>query len=947
MTSRPAIGLAVCAAIAALMSALPPIIERLSPPAGLVRSVFPQLAFGGAPIDARTTEINLRFLDEQAQLPRQNFSARWRGFFYVSQPQTIEIFAGGNDEVELRVDGALLLRRSLADGMRTIGHRVRLEAGSHELAVDYQQFGGSMALNIQRALEGQQPGPFSPAELFSRPVDSREVLILAAARWMRQMTPYVWAGLAVLAIVTFAALNFRTWRRLAAPQSAREYAGRLWLFAAPALLVPAVVFGLGPHTIFANNAAEFAVAYGELAAPWLLRTVALNWLVLLAIGAIIAVISERFARMYAAALFAIGLLLWGQGNIWNADYGVLAGQDIDLGVHASRAPYELGVWAAVLLSALVFFRRVSRIAPFASLVFLGVQTAGVALSSAESVAAQRVRWVEPPTAIYQFSPAQNVIHIVLDEFQSDVFHDIFQQDRPALDRQFSGFQYFADHAGSFPTTSFSMPAMLAGQEYRNQKPAPEFVREAFKQSSVFEKVSQAGFDVDAMSIVPIDSFEQWLGPEATPNWKGARFRIRKPFVSREDYREVSARQLLELSLFRHVPHAAKAFSIERPRAFYQPIWMDRTESPAQVRRHEASNSAAFLEQFIGSMTVGRDRPVYKLLHVGVPHRPIVVDRECRFIGVTAMSRQSYTEQSRCALRLVATLLDRVRALGIYDSSLIIVSSDHGTDLQPLGFNGRSESLSLVPGPSTVRLPAIASTAKAVMLIKRPRQTGPITISEAPTSHIDVPSTVLGALGLPGGSADGLMFDRDPGQPRRRVFGMYNPHVRFPKAHLDRLDVLTIDGRVLDAAAWNVERLIWRPDLRLDSRAVDLGPRTGNYYLGPGWSLEKREAAGDSQQTTFVQALTNRAIIAASLPTAAVELVLRASSPVESGPQSIGVDVDGRPAPKPNPSTRDGYGDILITIPPDPSRPPISHITLHFDAGGRPDFVFKLDRLTIR
>ena len=70
-----------------------------------------------------------------------------------------------------------------------------------------------------------------------------------------------------------------------------------------------------------------------------------------------------------------------------------------------------------------------------------------------------------------------------------------------------------------------------------------------------------------------------------------------------------------------MPHTAKAFSIERPDTFYKPIWMDRTESPAQVRRHEASNSVAFLEQFIDLMTATRDRPVYKLLHVGVPHRP--------------------------------------------------------------------------------------------------------------------------------------------------------------------------------------------------------------------------------------------------------------------------------------------------------------------------------------
>src|SRR5262245_22501884 len=107
MKSRAAIGIAVSAALAVLLTALPPIVEKVSPSAGLVRSVFTQRGFGGAPIESRTSAIDLGFLDEDASLPRQNFSARWRGFFYVRAPQTVEFFAGGNDEVELRVNGDL------------------------------------------------------------------------------------------------------------------------------------------------------------------------------------------------------------------------------------------------------------------------------------------------------------------------------------------------------------------------------------------------------------------------------------------------------------------------------------------------------------------------------------------------------------------------------------------------------------------------------------------------------------------------------------------------------------------------------------------------------------------------------------------------------------------------------------------------------------------------
>jgi len=176
--------------------------------------------------------------------------------------------------------------------------------------------------------------------------------------------------------------------------------------------------------------------------------------------------------------------------------------------------------------------------------------------------------------------------------------------------------------------------------------------------------------------------------------------------------------------------------------------------------------------------------------------------------------------------------------------------------------------------------------------------------------------------------------------------MYNPFIRFPNEYLDRLDVLTLDGRVLDAAAWNVRRLIWRPDLRLESRNVDFGPRSGNYYLGPGWSLERRESAGGSE-ITFVQALTHRAIISTSLPTRAVGLILRASSRSATGPLAIRASIDGGSPALVNLPVREGYRDIVIPVPPDPSRPAISEITLQFDSGGPAGFVFNVDRMIVR
>jgi hypothetical protein len=129
---------------------------------------------------------------------------------------------------------------------------------------------------------------------------------------------------------------------------------------------------------------------------------------------------------------------------------------------------------------------------------------------------------------------------------------MIEGDRAWFDRQFDGFVYFADHLGAFPTTSLSMPAMLTGQEYRNEQPVPEFVRQAFE-TSIFERLSHRGFEVDVASILTAPWLESWFG-SGEPKTGGVRFPIRKPFVSQRDYRRFVGHQLVELSVLRHVPH---------------------------------------------------------------------------------------------------------------------------------------------------------------------------------------------------------------------------------------------------------------------------------------------------------------------------------------------------------------------------------------------------------
>ena len=129
---------------------------------------------------------------------------------------------------------------------------------------------------------------------------------------------------------------------------------------------------------------------------------------------------------------------------------------------------------------------------------------------------------------------RNVIHIVLDAFQSDFFDELLAEERPMFDRSFPGAVFFANHTGAFPTTIASIPAMLTGKVYRNDRPLQRYVRDILKEGSIFMSLRASGYRVDAVTGMH-------HGKEAATNY----FRVLRPYVSYDDYVQFTAWQLAD------------------------------------------------------------------------------------------------------------------------------------------------------------------------------------------------------------------------------------------------------------------------------------------------------------------------------------------------------------------------------------------------------------------
>ena len=699
----------------------------------------------------------------------------------------MDFYAGADDAVVVRVDGEIVLERNPTVGMRTEGRIVELDAGAHQLEIDHWQHGGGRHLNVQWALAGGTPRTLNPSRLFEQDPGAFAYWLLVTSSQLQTLVLLVWAaGPTVL----LGRMVYRT----VSVMTARDLRTRVRTVLCPALLGPCQVLLFGPLTVHTTNRAEFLAPFWSLAPRWV-------WLLAPIVGTLVAIgliLPARWFARYVAVLFTIGVLLWVQGNLLIADYGLLAGEGLDLAPHAWRAPFEFGLWIGMVTLAAVFAAAVARMAPVASQALMVVQSIALLVPAvaliAPSTSAASARWRLPPPEIYQLSRTRNIIHIVLDTFPTERFVAIVDADRSTFDRDLSGFTFFADHLGAFPTTKASMPAMLTGVAYRNEMPFNAF-RERRAQPTVFQALRQQGFHRRSLSAHGFD--HPLEGP-------AIRYTIPSPYSTARDYLDVTAAQLLDLSLFRHVPHGVKA-EIYRDQQWLVQPWLAAHRSAVAERPF---GDTAFLLEFARQVTLGGNDPVYTFLHLMTPHPPIVTNADCTYLGGRqAITVENYTAQARCALSGVRALLNRLRELDLYDSSAILLTSDHGMS----AFGPDDDPFRGMSSPAG-DLGRIVPSATPLLAIKPAGSTGPLQTSYAPTAITDIPATMFDLAGLPNILGRGeSAFALEAATPRTRTYA-HHPwnNAGWASPYFEVLHVFSVTGRVTAPESWQYQQAIFDP-----------------------------------------------------------------------------------------------------------------------------------------
>jgi hypothetical protein len=541
------------------------------------------------------------------------------------------------------------------------------------------------------------------------------------------------------------------------------------------------LFVFMPATIYLTNSVEFSNSLPDL----LLAGACLSLVFALVLRLMFLALRAaglRFLEWGVTLLFVIAFMTWLQGNFLLWSYGPLDGRYIPWATLKLNGYIDGSLWIAALVAAIALPRFILRHARISCLALNFMQFAySVFLFCRRPETPSFQRYTVDTTEKFTFSKNRNLILVILDSFQSDVFAEVIRED-PGLAGALDGFTFYRNALAGYPATELSVALMMTGKFYDNSQPFEDWKHEAYMGDSLPRVLKASGWQVD---IYPDVSYSLYYSDEIASN-----------FIEGVPWREraLDIVEIYDLTLFRCLPHFLKPFVYNNQAWLLKPRCQrfilrakpkkvhstrvtptatrklrDRNRRLFTRRAYLNSPVIRFFDQMLCDAHAVDNKGAFKFYHLMIPHIPLLIDRNLKYRRME-VSRENYKEYAAAAVRLMGYFLENLKQIGIYDDSLVVIVGDHGAGHQGQVFNWQKE-MPTRRGEKMISHPSQVS-ALPLVLVKRLHARGGLKFSDAPVSLGDIPATVLADLRLEARVPGVPMQALDPVADRRRRFMVY-------------------------------------------------------------------------------------------------------------------------------------------------------------------------------
>ena len=488
-----------------------------------------------------------------------------------------------------------------------------------------------------------------------------------------------------------------------------------------------------PLELFFNNTKEFRFGF-RLLFPQLLKLFGLTLPLCLAVFALCYLLYRRLYDTILCAGAAAFLGAYVQGMFLSGHLPPLDGTEIQWDQYAGQNILSIAVWLVICIGFVLaarflhrkgIYRLVIAMSAFLTAVLL---ITGITSGIINHGFSENTKYALTKNNEFTMSSDQNLVVFVVDATDSRTFSQMLAGEDPQFADILEDFTYYPNTVCTYPFTKFSIPYILHGQWYENQKDFYTFTDRAISESPLLNTLREKDYRA---GIYEEDLF--WIGSESLKDLDNI-----EPF----QYRLSSGTQLikeeLKLVWFKYAPWPLKRYVLVDKDRFNHLLVL-----PDGLIPFNDDNSDFYQTLQASDVTVVPEK-CFRFIHIEGAHVPFRYDKD-----VNLIENGTYEQNIECSMTIVNAYLQKLRDAGVYDNTAIVLMADHG-----YGHNRDRDLLGRV---------------NPLLAVKGLGEQHPMGISEAPISYEDLQEMYQRLLN---GAPATEVFDAKEGDTRPRRVLLY-------------------------------------------------------------------------------------------------------------------------------------------------------------------------------
>jgi hypothetical protein len=320
----------------------------------------------------------------------------------------------------------------------------------------------------------------------------------------------------------------------------------------------------------------------------------------------------------------------------------------------------------------------------------------------------------------ELSKEKNVVVFLMDRLDQRYVDEVLADDKEFFN-PLDGFTMYTQNVGAYYQTYPAIAYMLTGKYFLADESPNQYMKEAYSKSGLYDDMHKAGMRVNIFTGTNNAYLDISQIEDIADNISNSKVTF---------HRAEALKKLIRLSAFRYSPLALK------------PSFYISTENFDEVKQGESngdtqpyhSNDPVFYKKIIDNPLSVSDKykGTFQFYHLMGSHTPYTMNEKAEYDP----NNPTRLQQTKGCFKIVYDYIKQLKALGLYEDTSIIITTDHGYTNPKDGFTSDKSRKLLSPELSGLFYKPAGSADK------------PIDVSDAAVAQEDFRATVMKEAGLP-------------------------------------------------------------------------------------------------------------------------------------------------------------------------------------------------------